>query len=345
MAQEQANGLGLLGPALLGLGQGLLSQGFTRTPQTGFEGLGRGLGLAAQLQEQARNRMLQEDALAERREQNEIANKLAQQRLAIAQAGEDRAAKAAEIAAKQRELQNKFLLGLTGQPAAGPQADETTVDEDGAVINRSVLPDDVFGGRPFVLTPEERTGLALAGPDKFGENFLALQNRKFQVANVLRDDFEKVNADNYEVLNFAENALNSANTGAGDVRLVFAFMKALDPGGRVTEGEFKTVSGAVPPWAIEAFNSFLSGKSGQSFLTGDQRKFIEREMVDLRNSLVQRVRASSNQYSARAVSHGVNPTQVIRPFTFREVSVPDVGPKKTISRGTRSFLDSLDTMF
>ncbi len=53
MPQNNPRAYGLLGPSLLGLGAGLLSQGYTRSPQTGFEGLGRGLGLAQQFRNQA----------------------------------------------------------------------------------------------------------------------------------------------------------------------------------------------------------------------------------------------------------------------------------------------------
>jgi len=62
-------------------------------------------------------------------------------------------------------------------------------------------------------------------------------------------------------------------SGAGDMALVFSFMKMLDPGSVVREGEFKTAAGMNPQYLYFArkWNRFMEG---EMFTTKDRLAFM-----------------------------------------------------------------------
>lgn len=132
MPQNNPRAYGLLGPSLLGLGAGLLSQGYTRSPQTGFEGLGRGLGLAQQFRNQAQEQQLQERAFQERQAQNTRANAIAQARLGLAQQAAGLQAEAAKRqAANQQAVFDQKQAEYNRQLAQRAQAAEAFGDPQG----------------------------------------------------------------------------------------------------------------------------------------------------------------------------------------------------------------------
>lgn len=65
-----------------------------------------------------------------------------------------------------------------------------------------------------------------------------------------------------------ENAKSADRSGAMDIGLIFSFMKVLDPGSTVREGEFANAqnSGSIPTSIYNAYNKALSGE----MLTSDQ---------------------------------------------------------------------------
>lgn len=84
---------------------------------------------------------------------------------------------------------------------------------------------------------------------------------KVEVENSLRDDFLK-QAQPFIQVRDAKNRFDQIETtGAGDIGLVFQFMKILDPGSTVREGEFATASNAagVPAQVIAQYNKALGG--------------------------------------------------------------------------------------
>jgi len=74
-------------------------------------------------------------------------------------------------------------------------------------------------------------------------------------------------------------------TGAGDVALVYGYMKMLDPGSVVREGEFATAekTAGIPSAVVNAYNKAISGKR----LTDDQRKIFQRQAGGLYNAALE----------------------------------------------------------
>lgn len=75
------------------------------------------------------------------------------------------------------------------------------------------------------------------------------------------------------------------STGAGDIALVYGYMKMLDPGSVVREGEFATAekTAGIPSAVVNAYNKAISGKR----LTEDQRKIFKRQAGGLYNAALE----------------------------------------------------------
>lgn len=132
-------------------------------------------------------------------------------------------------------------------------------------------------GKPFgAPVKAERTGEAAKAYDDLPESL-----QKF--ADKFAADFQ--NEPTIKNMNIAGSFLNQMETIANDVgtaryrpsddmALVFSFMKTLDPGSTVREGEYASAKNTtgVPGYVINAYNQALDGK----FLNDEQRKsFVE----------------------------------------------------------------------
>lgn len=89
-----------------------------------------------------------------------------------------------------------------------------------------------------------------------------------------KDAFDRINA------SIEESALPNSPRGAGDLALIFNYMKLLDPSSTVRESEFETAGNAkalldkgVPTWIVKQYEQIQKG----AFLTDAQRNdFFER---------------------------------------------------------------------
>lgn len=95
---------------------------------------------------------------------------------------------------------------------------------------------------------------------------------------------------------------------AGDIALVFSFMKILDPTSVVREGEFATAAnaGSVPTGIINWYNKVVNGER----LGANRQDFIN-QGTNIYKNQVQQHQQSINQYTQLAKSAGVNPSNVV----------------------------------
>ena len=97
-----------------------------------------------------------------------------------------------------------------------------------------------------------------------------------------------------------ENAAKNPS-GAGDISLIYGYMKILDPGSVVREGEFATAAnaGGVPDAVKSMYNKALSGQrltdNVRSDFLGQARNLIESQRT-LSDDLVQRYKDLATQY-------------------------------------------------
>lgn len=104
----------------------------------------------------------------------------------------------------------------------------------------------------------KQKALAAAGIQDEAAGFKS-KDEKIKAENSLRDDYVK-QSQQFVTIRDAKNRLDNLDrTGAGDMSLVFTFMKMLDPGSTVREGEYATAanSGGVPSAVQALYNKAL----------------------------------------------------------------------------------------
>lgn len=106
---------------------------------------------------------------------------------------------------------------------------------------------------------------------------------------------------------------------ASDISLIFGYMKMLDPGSVVREGEYATAKNAagIPERVTNAYNKALNGE----FLTDSQRRDFLHQASELYGTARKTAEGVAERYRGLATSYGVDPG--------RSVYLPDapVAPK------------------
>lgn len=152
-----------------------------------------------------------------------------------------------------------------------------------------------------------RKETAMAGqpdPEKTFKNATALRqdyltnSKTFQGA---KDGYERVIAS-------AENP-----SAAGDLSLIFGYMKTLDPNSTVREGEFATAESArgLPSSLVAKYNKVVSGER----LTADQRNDFVDRATKLYNQAEKSQNKIADQYTKIAKRNQINPEDVVVDFS------------------------------
>jgi hypothetical protein len=97
-------------------------------------------------------------------------------------------------------------------------------------------------------------------------------------------------------------------TPAGDISLVFNYMKMLDPGSVVREGEYATAKNAagIPERIMNMYNKAVDGV----FLTEKQRKDFKNQADKLMKSMGQREKEIRGSLDTVAKNYGLNPENI-----------------------------------
>lgn len=136
----------------------------------------------------------------------------------------------------------------------------------------------------------------------------AQQNAAFKLA----DDYERASKTFFEVRDSYNRVQSSAQnpSAAGDLALIFNYMKMLDPGSVVREGEFATAqnAGGVPDRIVAQYNKVISGER----LSGNQRgDFVDRAKRLFDTASGQQGQTNST-YANRAQQFGIPSDFVVR---------------------------------
>ena len=168
---------------------------------------------------------------------------------------------------------------------------------------------------PFTLSSDQQrfTGLGNSiaiGPEKAADLF-AEQQKLFNMATNLRGDFIGITKP-YEDQNQAYGRIVASAqdpSAAGDLALIFNYMKVLDPGSTVREGEFANAqnSGSVPQRIMANYNSVLNGER----LTAEQRSdFVDRASRLFKQASEQH-KKTAEQFRGIAKRNKLNPDDVV----------------------------------
>lgn len=138
----------------------------------------------------------------------------------------------------------------------------------------------------------------------------------------LRRELSDLVKDYFEISrNFAKiNAAGTNPSAAGDLSLIFNYMKMLDPGSTIREGEFANAenSGSVGQRITGLYNSIVSGER----LADSQRAdFLNRAKDIMRASQEQAIK-TGEEFETLAIGAGVDPANVLA--TIR-ANMQDIG--------------------
>lgn len=92
-------------------------------------------------------------------------------------------------------------------------------------------------------------------------NLFENENQRVEAEQKLRGEFSQRSANFIVQRDFMDRIISSPTTGAGDIGLVFSYMKVLDPTSTVREGEFATATQAagVPSSIVALYNKLIGG--------------------------------------------------------------------------------------
>lgn len=121
--------------------------------------------------------------------------------------------------------------------------------------------------------------------------------------------------------NKIQNAAKSPSP-AGDMSLIFGYMKILDPGSTVREGEYATAQNAtnVPAQTLNLYNRIISGER----LNPQQREDFMKQAGGLYRAQLALQRQVDSHYAGYAQKSGIDPRDVLVNF---EANNPDASSK------------------
>lgn len=265
------------------------------------------------------------------RQQNEVAALLQQATLDTQQAQ----AKGVQLANTGRELQNERQRREFNTPAAPT----LSAAQEKAQL---YLPDGVNWGD----ASREQKRNAMQDLAKFS----SVQKTAAAKPDTLRKEFTNVTK-SFSTVDEAFGRITASAkdpSAAGDLALIFNYMKVLDPGSTVREGEFATAQNAtgVPGQVRAMFNRIQSGER----LNPEQRQdFVKRAQMLYDNALGGYDR-NVKEFTRIAEGVGLDPSQVIfdranyRGYTFDTPEAAPVAPPAAApsAQGAPPLIDSQD---
>jgi len=155
--------------------------------------------------------------------------------------------------------------------------------------------------------------------------------KTFDQSKTLRQEFIKASGSFSSQRDAYNRILASATdpSPAGDLALIFNYMKLLDPGSVVRESEFATAENAasVPVRIRNWYNKILSGKK-----LGPSDGFQRQDFVDRSNKLYSSAQKQQNQriseYKRLATSFGLDPNNIVVDLNLAKTINQDTGGGK-----------------
>jgi hypothetical protein len=185
------------------------------------------------------------------------------------------------------------------------------------------------GGRVFDANSKQYLGEP-AGADADPE--LTLERGKYEQG--LRKEYTQLTGD-LRTINDSYARMKSAsavNSGAGDIAVVYSYMKMLDPTSVVREGEYATAenTGGIPEKITNVYNKIISGQR----LTPEQRRqFLESGEVIAKDK-VERFSKTRSQFENIAKSSGADPGRIMLDEGMAQAAPPPAaGPAPRLAPG------------
>jgi hypothetical protein len=226
-------------------------------------------------------------------------------------------------------IQNRANQELGAVPESYTLGKDQVRYQGNNVVARGPVGNETEGG--FNLGP----GQGHYGPDgkliaERAPDNTANNQQNFQRADKLRDEFNNQSKEFIGVANSFKRIQDSASnpSPSGDLSLIFNYMKVLDPGSTVREGEFATAqnAGSVDDRVQGLYNRIINGER----LSPDQRSDFLNRAGKLYKGQEGRWRTQiKGRYENLAKKAGVDPTYVVSDFNVEEPQTQQQTPTAT----------------
>lgn len=166
-----------------------------------------------------------------------------------------------------------------------------------------------------------------AEQNKAGENKVLGGKLAFESENKLRDEYQTQSKTFVKVRDsFSKvNVAAKDPTPAGDIALVFAYMKVLDPDSVVREGEYATAANAasIPDRVLNAYNKALRGER----LNDNQRADMVNQAKKVYESQKESQDKLTKNYKGLAKNYGLKEENIITDVSLdRSANAPPASP-------------------
>jgi len=261
-----------IGNAVSDLGYGISQGGFKR-----------GFGIAAQ-----RGAQMQPYRDAESLRRKTETEKAAQESVTMAFLRNKAPQYLAEVEAGVMTPSEAYWKAVT--PVAPKVPDLMTVAPGASVIDKA----NPGGGPIYTAAPDPKDAFGFQS----GLSKEYTSNPTVQAYEGVKTGYEKV------------QTAAQQGSGAGDMSLIFGFMKMLDPASTVREGEYASAqdTGGIPAQIVNLYNKALTGV----FLTPEQRADFLRTADGIYQQTVGNLEPINQQFSTRAGQVGVDPSTFLR---------------------------------
>jgi len=210
-----------------------------------------------------------------------------------------------------------IMPGIQGAPARAAAAPGITGELEAAIAGGHVAPGTTVEQFATMKKPDRQDLNAQAGLRKEW----ASNNKDFKA---IRDSFVKV------------QGAASNPSPAGDLSLIFNYMKMLDPGSVVREGEFATAqnAGGVDTQVRNMYNQIIDGTR----LSPEQRQDFVGVSQQIYGDQLNIYKQDLERYRGIAVAGGMDPESTVPDMSLAEESTPvvavPVGYRRTLADGT-----------
>lgn len=162
---------------------------------------------------------------------------------------------------------------------------------------------------------ETRTGIAVEGAGRDARRETRdITKMGFDQEAKLRDDFNA----NLEVkaykasLPSLQQALKAPKNGQGDLSVIYAYAKIMDPNSVVREGEMDMVTSSSP-WLSSKVQNLRNQVDSSGRLPEETRRSLEQEMIRTTAARRKSYETQYKSYFDNATSYGLDPNRVVGP--------------------------------
>jgi len=208
-----------------------------------------------------------------------------------------------ESLAEYQRTGNFGVLKMRDQPTAAPKtAAQDTLQWNPKTQKWEDIPGAVSRIRDIAAA--KRPDVVIKPTDE-----RLVRGQQFSNENTLRDEYTAQTA-NFRVITDAyKKIMTTADTGAGDMSLLYQYVKLLDPGSVVRESEFATAaaSGSFGDQIQGAVQRLATGKR----LTPELTTQFRNEAKNIFDQQQSSANQTAEQYRRLAIDYGLDPTRVV----------------------------------